>query len=124
MTEIRLVLTDHQWTLMEPHLPGKSGSPGRTGADNRLFIEAVLWLARTDSRWRDLPAFFGNWNSVFVRFSRWSKDGVWDRLFSAIADVPDFEYIMNDSTIVCTHQHAADKKSGLKLVRSGALAVE
>jgi putative transposase len=98
---------------MAPHLPGKPGDPGRSGADNRLFVEAVLWLARTGSPWRDLPEFFGNWNSVFVRFSRWSKDGVWDRLFAAMADDPDFEYIMIDSTIV----RAAGKKGGLKLAR-------
>ena len=109
---------------MEPHLPGKSSDPGRTGADNRLFIEAVLWLARTGSPWRDLPGFFGNWNSVFVRFSRWSKDGVWDRLFAAMADAPDFECVMIDSTIVRTHQHATGKKGGLKLVRSDARVVE
>jgi putative transposase len=96
MTGVRLILKDHQWARMEPHLPGKSGDPGRTGADNRLFMEAVLWLARTGSPWRDLPAFFGNWNSVFVRFSRWSKDGVWDRLFAAMTDAPDFEYVMID----------------------------
>jgi putative transposase len=124
MTGVRLILKDHQWARMEPHLPGKCGDPGRTGADNRLFMEAVLWLARTGSPWRDLPAFFGNWNSVFVRFSRWSKDGVWDRLFAVMADVPDFEYVMIDSTIVRAHQHAAGKKGGLKLARSGVRAVE
>ena len=118
MSEVRLVLRDHQWERMAPHLPGKPGDPGRSGADNRLFVEAVLWLARTGSPWRDLPGSFGNWNSVFVRFSRWSKDGVWDRLFAAMADDPDFEYIMIDSTIVRAHQHAAGKKGGLKLARS------
>jgi putative transposase len=75
-----------------------------------LFMEAVLWLARTGSPWRDLPSLFGIWNGVFVRFSRWSKDGVWDRLFAAMADAPDFEYVMIDSTIVRAHQHAAGKK--------------
>jgi len=124
MTGVRLILKDHQWARMEPHLPGKSSDPGRTGADNRLFIEAVLWLARTGSPWRDLPGFFGNWNSVFVRFSRWSKDGVWDRLFAAMADAPDFECVMIDSTIVRTHHHATGKKGGLKLVRSDARVVE
>ncbi|WP_425540372.1 IS5 family transposase [Rhodoblastus acidophilus] len=109
---VRLVLGDSQWVRMAPHLPGKVGDPGRSGADNRLFVEAVLWLARTGSPWRDLPEIFGNWNSVFVRFSRWSKDGVWDRLFVAMADDPDFEYIMIDSTIVRSHQHAAGKKGG------------
>ncbi len=123
MSGVRLILQDHQWARMEPLLPGKSGDPGRTAGNNRLFVEAVLWLTRTGSPWRDLPAFFGNWNSVFVRFSRWSKDGVWDRLFAAMADDPDFEYVMIDSTIVRAHQHAAGKKGGLKLVRSGDRAV-
>jgi putative transposase len=121
---VRLMLEDHVWERMRPHLPGKPGDPGRTGADNRLFVEAVLWMARTGVPWRDLLDIFGNWNSVFVRFSRWSKDGVWDRLFVAMADDPDFEYIMVDSTIVRAHQHAAGKKGGLKLVRSAAPAAD
>ena len=118
MSGVRLVVRNHQWERMAPHLPGKPGDPGRSGADNRLFVGAVLWLARTGSPWRDLPDRFGNWNSVFVRFSRWCKDGVWDRLFAAMADDPDFEYIIVDSTIVRAHQHAAGKKGGLKLARS------
>jgi putative transposase len=118
MSEVRLILRDDQWERMAPHLPGKVGDPGRSAADNRLFVEAVLWLVRTGSPWRDLPKTFGNWNSVFVRFSRWSKDGVWDRLFMEMADDPDFEYVMVDSTIVRAHQHAAGKKGGLKLARS------
>ena len=124
MSGVRLILKDHQWDRIEPHLPGKKTDPGRTGENNRLFLEAVLWLARTGSPWRDLPQIFGNWNSVFIRFSRWSKDGVWDRLFAAMADDPDFEYVMIDSTIVRAHQHAAGKKGGLKLVRLGARAAD
>ncbi len=124
MSEVRLILKDHQWEQMAPYLPGKRSDPGRTGADNRLFMEAVLWLARTGSPWRDLPSVFGRWNSVFIRFSRWSKDGVWDRLFAAMTHEPDFEYIMIDSTIVRAHQHAAGKKGGLKLVRSAARAAD
>jgi putative transposase len=114
MSSVRLMLRDRQWERIRPHLPGKPGDSGRSGT------EAVLWLARTGVPWRDLPDSFGNWNSVFVRFSRWSKDGVWDRLFAAMADDPDFEYVMIDSTIVRTHQHAAGKKGGLKLARSAA----
>ena len=118
MSSVRLMLKDHQWERMQGYLPGKEGDPGRTGANNRLFVEAILWLSRTGAPWRDLADCFGNWNSVFVRFSRWSKGGVWDRLFAAMADDPDFEYIMIDSTIVRAHQHAAGKKGGLKLARS------
>lgn len=117
MSAVRLSLRDDQWDRMALHLPGKAGDPGRSGTDNRLFVEAVLWLARTGSPWRDLPGVFGKANSVFVRFSRWSKSGVWDRLFAAMCDAPDFEYIMIDSTIVRAHQHASGKKGGLKLVR-------
>jgi putative transposase len=117
------MLEDHVWERMAPLLPGKVSDRGRSGADNRLFVEAVLWLARAGAPWRDLPEIFGNWNSNFVRFSRWSKAGVWDRLFTAMADEPDFEYILIDSTIVRAHQHAAGKKGGLKLVRSADHAV-
>jgi putative transposase len=124
MSSVRLILQDPQWDRMAPHLPGKKGDRGRSGEDNRLFVEAVLWLARTGSPWRDLPDFFGKWNSVFIRFSRWSKNEVWDRLFTAMADAPDFEYVMVDSTIVRAHQHAAGKKGGLKLVRSAAHAAD
>jgi transposase len=64
----RFVLTDAQWAKMVPHCLGKPTDPGRSGSDNRRFVEAVLWIARTGSPWRDLPLFFGNWNSVFKRY--------------------------------------------------------
>jgi len=71
---------------------------------------------RTGSPWRDLPEVFGDWNSVFRRFSRWRQKGVWWRIFEAMSDDPDFEYLIVDSTIVRAHQHAAGaKKRGLKI---------
>src|SRR6202047_5394581 len=111
----RFVLTDAQWAKMEPHCSGKPSDPGRSGGNNRMFAEAVLWIARTGSPWRDLPEVFGKWNSVFVRFNRWSEGGVWQRLFAVLADDPDFEYLILDSTIVRAHQHAAGAKGGLKI---------
>jgi len=120
--KIRLVLSDQQWKRIAKLCVGKPEDPGGTGADNRMFVEAVLWIARTGSPWRDLPGIFGKWNSVFVRFNRWSESGVWARIFAALADDPDFEYLMLDSTIVRAHQHAAGAKGGLKIRRSAARA--
>lgn len=119
---VRLVLSDRQWKRIAPHLRGKAADRGVTASNNRLFVEAVLWIARTSSPWRDLPPLFGNWNSTFRRFSRWSEGGVWENLFNTLADDPDFEYVIVDSTIVRAHQHATGKKGGLKIVRSAARA--
>ena len=111
----RLVLSDAQWARMAPLVAGRSDTRGATGRDNRLFVEAVLWIVRTGAPWRDLPDAFGAWNSAFRRFSRWAAAGVWDRLFAAMLDDPDFEYLILDSTIVRAHQHAAGGKGGLRL---------
>ncbi|MEZ5896183.1 MAG: IS5 family transposase [Parvularculaceae bacterium] len=109
---VRLVLTDAQWARMEPHCLGKPSDPGRSGKDNRLFLEAVLWIARTDSPWRDLPASFGKWNTVFKRFRDWVKADVFKRLFDAVSDDPDMEYAMIDATIVPVHRHGHGAKGG------------
>ena len=119
---IRRELTNAQWRRIENLVPGKEGDRGRHGEDNRLFVDAVLWVLRTGAPWRDLPAAFGHWNSVFQRFSRWSHKGVWERIFKALAADPNFEHIMIDATIVRAHQHAAGAKGGLRTKRSVARA--
>lgn len=106
----RLILRNDQWERIETQLPGKTGDPGRTGVDNRLFVEGVLWIDRTGSPWRDLPTLFGNWNSVYQRFNRWSKKGVWNRLKEFVSDDSDFEELLIDSSIIRVHQHAAGAK--------------
>lgn len=108
-------LTDLQWDRIKDLVPGKARDCGVTGRDNRLFLDGVLWLVRTGAPWRDLPTEFGHWNSVWRRFSRWSEKGVWESLFNALADAPDFEYLIIDSTIVRAHQHSAGAKGGLKI---------
>ncbi len=117
----RLVLSDASWERIAPLIIGRPDQKGSTGRDNRMFVEGVLWIVRTGSPWRDLPEVFGDWNSVFRRFSRWSIKGVWWRIFDAMSDDPDFEYLIVDSTIVRAHQHAAGaKKGGLKIKRKTA----
>jgi transposase len=110
----RLVLTDAQWMKMEPHCLGKVGDPGRSGSDNRRFVEAVLWIARTGSPWRDLPSMFGKWNTVFKRFRDWVKADIFKRLFDAVSDEPDLEYALVDATIVKVHRHGQGAKGGLR----------
>ncbi len=117
----RLTLCDDQWSRMCEHIIGNERTRGSSGRDNRMFVEAVLWIVRTGSPWRDLPDAFGSWNSTFRRFSRWSAKGIWHRIFAAMADDGDFECLSVDRTIVRAHQHAAGAKRGLKIRRLGAL---
>jgi len=113
-----MVLRDDQWERISLLLPGKEGDPGRSGADNRRFLEGVLWIVRTGSPWRDLPSSFGNWNSVFQRYRRWAKNGIFERIFEALSQDADFEYAIIDGTIVRVHQHGTGARGGLTIRRS------
>jgi transposase len=95
----RTVLRNDQWDC------------GVTAENNRLFVEAVLWIVRTGSPWRDLPNYFGYWHQVYVRYSRWSKKDIWEKVMKMASNSPDFEYLMVDGSIVRVHQHGAAKKS-------------
>ena len=116
----RFVVGDAAWEKIASLLPGKASDSGVTAEDNRLFLEAVLWRVRTGSPWRDLPLVFGNWNSVFQRFRRWVRRGVFDRIFERLSDEPDFEYALIDGTIVSAHQKASGAKGGLETRPSAA----
>lgn len=104
---LRKLLNDEQWSRVAPLLPGKVGDRGRSAQDNRLFIEAVLYVARTGVPWRDLPEGFGRWNSVYKRFSRWSQNKIWEKVFEELSRDGNFEEVSLDSTTVRAHQHAA-----------------
>lgn len=106
-------IKDEDWERIKDMLPGQPGDPGVTAKDNRLFINAVLWIGKTGAPWRDLPERFGLWGSVWKRFDRWAKKRVWERVFEALQD-PDLEWMILDSTVVRAHQHAAgaEKKTG------------
>jgi transposase len=89
------MLTDAQWQVIEHYFLGKRGDPGQTGGDGRLFVEAVLWIARTGSPWRDLPDAFGHWNSVFKRFRRWVQRGETTGV-AALLEGLDFGALLGD----------------------------
>ena len=108
----RYELSNAQWERVRDLLPGKPGDPGRTAADNRLFVNAVLWVLRSGARWSDLPERYGKYKTVHKRFMRWAENGVWERLFAVLTRDRDNDYLMIDSTIVRAHQQAATGKGG------------
>ena len=107
MTQQRHALTDAQWQRMAVHLPPVLGCPRR---DDRLFNDAALWIAKTGSPWRDLPAHLGAWAQVYQRFARWSERGHFNTLFLALQE-PNHEQLMVDSTS-CKAHRARAMKSG------------
>ena len=102
----RHALSDADWDRITDLLPGRPGQTGWLAADNRRFLDAVLWIAKTGAPWRDLPERLGNWNSVWRRFDRWARKGTWGRVFAALQD-PDLEWLVLDSTVVRAHPCAA-----------------
>jgi transposase len=105
----RHAITDADWDRIKDLLPGQPGQHGKVAKDNRLFIDAVLWIGKTGAPWRDLPERFGNWNSVWRRFARWARKGVWQRVFAVLQDA-DVEWLLLDSTVIRAHPHAAGAK--------------
>jgi transposase len=119
----RYALRDDQWDRIKDGLPGSEGSVGVTAADNRLFVEAVLYRYRAGIPWRDLPERFGDWKNIHRRFRRWAESGVWEQVFRSLAEDADNEYAMIDSTIVRAHQHSAGaQKKMARTRRSGGRA--
>ena len=103
-------LTDAQWESIKDLLPGKPGDPGRTAENNRLFVNAVLFVLRTGIPWADLPERYGKWNSIWKRFDRWCAKGTWKQIFLAIG-VDDLEGELDeihlDSSVIKAHQTAS-----------------
>jgi transposase len=108
----RHAIGDADWDRIKGLLPGQPGQHGKVAKDNRLFVDAVLWIAKTGAPWRDLPERFGNWNSQWRRFDRWAKKGVWQRAFEALQD-GDLEWLILDSTVVRAHPCAAGAEKKL-----------
>ncbi len=103
----RKMLSNRQWKRIAPLLPGKPTDPGRTGSDNRKTLEGILFVMRTGVPWRDLPAEFGNWNTIHRRFRRWESKGVFDHIFDATKGNLDLRAVQVDGSFVKVHQHAA-----------------
>ena len=109
------VISDEFWAVVEPLMPSDVGKRGRRFADHRLILEGIAWRFRTGAPWRDLPADFGPWQTVWKRHHRFSFDGTYQRILDAVRDDwadaeldEDVQRLLSvDSTVVRAHQHAA-----------------
>lgn len=111
----RLLMEDTEWAFFEPFLIAVRGRGGRPASDHRRVLDAVFWIARTGSPWRDLPEEFGKWSSVYRQFRRWTLAGVWELVLSALNDsgASPGQVQMIDSTVIRAHHLAAGAKGGL-----------
>jgi transposase len=112
---MKVKLTDKEWQKILPVL--KSCAPDirlAAGRDCRRFLEAVLWILRSGAQWRLLPKEYGNWNSVYKRFARWSEAGVFEKLFEHFSSDRDLEYLLIDSTIVRSHACSAGAQKNME----------
>ncbi len=108
----RHAISGADWDRIKHLLPGQPGQHGGVAQDNRRFLDAVLWIARTGAAWADLPERLGNGNSQWRRFDRWARKGRWGPILAALRD-PDLDVLILDSTAVRAHPCAAGaKKSG------------
>ena len=113
-------LTDEQYAKLAPLLPPERPATGRPNKDHRTVLNGILWRLRTGAPWRDLPARYGPWQTVYTRFRRWQRAGVWARVLAALQAEADAEGRLDrslhflDGTVIRAHPHAAGapKKGG------------
>ena len=115
----RYDLTEAEWRLIAPLLPNKSRGVPRV--DDRRVLNGIFYVLRTGSPWRDLPERYGAYTTVYNRFNRWAKAGVWLRVFEALAAKSPQSLQLIDSSIVRAHQHAAGGTKGARITPSAVL---
>jgi len=115
----RFDLTDAEWAVIAPLLPNKPRGVPRV--DDRRILNGIFWTLRTGSPWRDLPERYGPYTTVYNRYNRWARAGVWLRIFERLAErSPDSLHLI-DSSIIRAHQHAAGGKKGARITPSAVL---
>jgi transposase len=116
----RKELTEEQWTKIAALLPAQKPPRGRPAKDHRTVLNGILWVLRTGAPWRDLPERYGPWQTIYSRFYRWQKRGIWQEVLKELQKEKDgrgevgWEIHFVDSTTVRAHQHAAGAKGGSK----------
>src|SRR5688572_22045947 len=120
-------LTDAQWERLAPLLPPQRPATGRPAKDHRTVLNGVLWVLRTGAPWRDLPERYGPWQTVYSRFRRWRRAGIWERLLTALqaeaahdGTLDDTLAVIDGTSIRAHHQAAGAKKGGATAASAGA----
>lgn len=112
----RYDLTDFEWCAIQPHLPKKPRGVPRV--DDRRVLNGIFWVLRSGARWADLPGRYGPPTTIYNRFNRWRKAGVWEHLMDAITKACDGKVQMIDTSIVRVHQQGATAKRGIEITVS------
>src|SRR5215468_4352226 len=116
MSTRRYELSDEEWEGIQPLLPARKPATGRENLDHRMVVNGMIWILRSGAPWRDLPERYGKWTTVYSRFQRWSKAGVWEKVLKALQERADetgelnWEVHFVDGSVVRAHQHAAGAK--------------
>jgi transposase len=118
----RYDLSESEWRLIEPLLPNKVRGVPRV--EDRRVINGIFYVLRTGSPWRDLPERYGPYTTVYNRFNRWAKAGVWLRVFEALAAASPQSMQLIDSSIIRAHQHAAGGKRGVRITPLAVLVAD
>jgi transposase len=109
----RYELTDSEWKAIEPCLPNKPRGVPRV--NDRRVLNGIFWVLRSGARWADLPERYGPPTTIYNRFNRWRKAGVWDRLMDVVTKAHDGNVRMIDTSIVRVHQQGATAKRGVEI---------
>ena len=118
----RFDLSDAEWAIIAPLLPGADGKRnGRPRDDDRKVLNGIFFVLRTGTPWRDLPERYGPYTTVYNRFNRWAKRGIWLGVFEALAAKSSQSMQLIDSSIIRAHQHAAGGKKGARITPSAVL---
>lgn len=115
----RFDLSEQEWSIVSPLLPNKPRGVART--DDRRVLNGIFHILRTGAPWRDLPERYGPYTTVYNRYNRWAKAGVWLRMFEALAAKSPQSLQLIDSSIIRAHQHAAGGKKGVRITPSAVL---
>ena len=112
-------LSDAEWRRIEPLLP--RGRKGAHRVDDRRVISGIVHMLKSGSRWRDCPEVYGPYTTVYNRYNRWARAGVWLRIFETLAAKSPQSMQLIDSSIIRAHQHAAGGKKGVRITPSAVL---